>query len=83
MILNSQKSPSEMRLQQMIDRLKESDCRITPQRYAVLNVLASSSDHPSTESIHAKLIVKERYLNWSSVILAIDMMGKNLIHILM
>jgi Fur family transcriptional regulator, peroxide stress response regulator len=56
MILNSQKSASEMRLQQMIDRLKESDCRITPQRYAVLNVLASSLDHPSAESIHAKLI---------------------------
>jgi Fur family transcriptional regulator, peroxide stress response regulator len=56
MTLRSEKSSSEMRLQQMIERLRESDCRITPQRYAVLNVLASSSDHPSAESIHAKLI---------------------------
>lgn len=46
----------EVRLQQMIERLKESDCRITPQRYAVLNVLAHSPDHPSAESIHAELI---------------------------
>lgn len=53
---NTQKSSSELRLQQMIERLKESCCRITPQRYAVLNVLASSSDHPSAESIYAKLI---------------------------
>lgn len=40
----------------MIERLKESDCRITPQRYAVLHVLADSSDHPSAENIHAELI---------------------------
>jgi Fur family peroxide stress response transcriptional regulator len=46
----------KMRLQQMIERLKASDFRITPQRYAVLNVLANSPDHPSAESIHAKLI---------------------------
>jgi len=45
-----------MRLQQMIERLKESDCRITPQRYAVLSVLANSSDHPSVESIHEQLV---------------------------
>ncbi|SHO48270.1 Fur family transcriptional regulator, peroxide stress response regulator [Desulfopila aestuarii DSM 18488] len=45
-----------MRLEQMIERLKESDCRITPQRYAVLKVLANSSEHPSVESIHAKLV---------------------------
>ncbi len=51
-ILKSQKN----RLQQMIETLKNNDCRITPQRYAVLNVLAYSHDHPSAESIHAELI---------------------------
>lgn len=44
-----------MRLEQMLKTLKESDSRITPQRYAVLNVLAHSADHPSAESIHAEL----------------------------
>jgi Fur family peroxide stress response transcriptional regulator len=56
MIINLHNNIPEMRLQQMIKRLKESECRITPQRYAVLNVLAKSPDHPSAESIHAELI---------------------------
>lgn len=53
---NTHKKVTEHRLQQMLDRLKESEFRITPQRYAVLNVLATSPDHPSAESIHADLI---------------------------
>lgn len=56
MIMNLHNDLPEMRLQQMIEKLKESEFRITPQRYAVLNVLAKSSDHPSAESIHAELI---------------------------
>ncbi|WP_073613522.1 Fur family transcriptional regulator [Desulfopila aestuarii] len=56
MIPKLQKGSTGMRLEQMIERLKESDCRITPQRYAVLKVLANSSEHPSVESIHAKLV---------------------------
>ena len=39
----------QKRLQQMVGRLKDNNCRITPQRYAVLNVLALSNDHPSVE----------------------------------
>lgn len=54
--MNSPNDLPEMRLQQMIERLKKSEFRITPQRYAVLNVLAKSPDHPSAESIHAELI---------------------------
>ena len=53
---SAHKNVSEIRLRQMIDRLKESSCRITPQRYGVLKVLASSHEHPSAESIHADLI---------------------------
>lgn len=53
---NTHKKIIEIRLQQMVDKLKESDFRITPQRYAVLNVLATSPEHPSAESIHAELI---------------------------
>ena len=56
MIMNLHNDLPEMRLQQMIEKLKESEFRITPQRYAVLNVLAKSPDHPSAESIHAELI---------------------------
>jgi Fur family peroxide stress response transcriptional regulator len=53
---NTHKKVTEQRLQQMVDRLKASEFRITPQRYAVLNILATSPDHPSAESIHADLI---------------------------
>lgn len=53
---HSQNNLPKVRLQQMIERLKENDMRITPQRYAVLKILAYSSDHPSVESIHALLI---------------------------
>lgn len=56
MTTNSENTLPQKRLQQMIDRLKGGDFRITPQRYAVLNILANSFDHPSAESIHAQLI---------------------------
>lgn len=56
MVTNSHNNLPEIRLRQMIERLKESDYRITPQRYAVLNVLAKSPDHPSAESIYAELV---------------------------
>ncbi len=56
MVTNSRHNLPEIRLEQMLEKLKESDCRITPQRYAVLKVLAHSSDHPSAETIHAELI---------------------------
>jgi Fur family transcriptional regulator, peroxide stress response regulator len=56
MATNSHNNFPKIRLRQMIERLKESNFRITPQRYAVLNVLANSSDHPSAETIHADLI---------------------------
>ena len=47
---------SEERLEQMVQRLKENENRITPQRHAILNVLAHSVNHPSAESIYEKLV---------------------------
>ncbi|MBU1565797.1 MAG: transcriptional repressor [Proteobacteria bacterium] len=65
-----------MRLQQMIERLKASNCRITPQRYAVLNVLGSSSDHPSAENIHAKLIEHYPTMGLATVYKAIHLLKR-------
>ena len=42
----------DQRLNQMLSRLKEHDFRITPQRLAVLKVLAVSEGHPSVERIY-------------------------------
>jgi len=43
------------RLNQIIDRLKENQRRITPQRMAVLKILAASEGHPSVEKIYEKV----------------------------
>ncbi len=42
----------EQRLNQMLSKLKEHDFRLTPQRLAVLKVLAASEGHPTVEGIY-------------------------------
>lgn len=46
---------SGQRLQQMLDKLRGLDFRITPQRLAVLRILAASEDHPTAEQIFKKV----------------------------
>ena len=46
---------SEERFQQMLYKLKSLDFRITPQRLAVLRILAASEDHPTAEQIFEKV----------------------------
>jgi Fur family peroxide stress response transcriptional regulator len=43
---------AKQRLDQMLCKLKDHDFRITPQRLAVLKVLAASNGHPSVERIY-------------------------------
>ncbi|MBM3242109.1 transcriptional repressor [Candidatus Poribacteria bacterium] len=43
------------RLEQMLAKLRERGFRITPQRLAVLKILASSEDHPSVEQIYEQV----------------------------
>lgn len=45
----------EARLNRVFNSLKERDCRITPQRLAVLKILAESEDHPSVEQIYERV----------------------------
>ena len=42
----------QIRLNQMIKVLKEKGHRLTPQRLAVLKILAKSEGHPSAETIY-------------------------------
>ncbi len=44
------------RLEQMVQRLKDGGNRITPQRLAILKILAVSQGHPSVETIYTKLV---------------------------
>ncbi|QTA78193.1 Fur family transcriptional regulator [Desulfonema limicola] len=46
---------SEKRLEQMIGKLKNKGYRITPQRLAVLNILAESTEHPDVEKIYIQV----------------------------
>ena len=46
---------SEDRFQQMLDKLKSLDFRITPQRLAVLRILSAREDHPTAEQIFEKV----------------------------
>lgn len=52
-------SPTEDRFQQMLAKLKSRDFRVTPQRLAVLRILAESEEHPSAERIYEE--VKARF----------------------
>lgn len=39
----------------IIQKLKENGHKITPQRMAIVKILAKSEDHPSVEHIHVRL----------------------------
>lgn len=72
--MDSINNTPDMRLNQMLERLKESDLRITPQRYAVLHVLANSPDHPSVESIHAELLENYPTMSLATVYKTINLL---------
>jgi Fur family peroxide stress response transcriptional regulator len=49
----------QARLDELIQRLRERNYRITPQRLAILDILALSDGHPSAEHIHDQ--IKEEF----------------------
>lgn len=42
----------QVRLEQIIDKLRARDFRLTPQRLAVLKILAESRNHPTAEQVY-------------------------------
>jgi Fur family transcriptional regulator, peroxide stress response regulator len=46
---------SQKRLDQMIRVLKDKECRLTPQRLAILRILSKSEGHPSAEQIFEQI----------------------------
>jgi len=48
-------SDPEKRLTVMIDKLRDRGFRLTPQRIAVLKILAASAGHPSVERIYEQV----------------------------
>ena len=56
---SEKRTDPKIRLEQMLSALRKNDFRITPQRLAVLKILAVSKGHPSAEEIHSR--VKEDF----------------------
>ncbi len=46
---------ANVRLEEIVARMKESGCRLTPQRMAVLKILIEREDHPSVEQIYEQV----------------------------
>jgi len=45
----------EKRLAEMLSKIKSRDMRVTPQRLAVLRILAASEGHPSVDEIYKQV----------------------------
>ena len=58
MIKRADSANIKQRLNQMLSKLKEHDVRLTPQRLAVLKVLALSEGHPTVERIYETVRVE-------------------------
>lgn len=48
-------SDPDTRMQDMLAKLKSRDFRITPQRYAVVSILAKSAGHPSVDEVYQQV----------------------------
>ena len=43
------------RFETMVQKLRDNGHKITPQRLAIVKILAKSEDHPTVENIHAQI----------------------------
>ena len=50
-------SQPQERLEKILAKLRERQCRITPQRVAILKVLLGSTEHPSVEQVYTRVRV--------------------------
>ena len=46
---------SKVRYQEMVEKLKGSGCRLTPQRLALVRLLSETENHPSARQLHEEL----------------------------
>lgn len=75
--MENQEAVPQVRLEQMIEKLKKNEFRITPQRYAVLKILAESRNHPSAESIYEQLAADYPTMSPATVYKTISLLKKN------
>ncbi len=47
--------PSEQRLDDILDKLRQQEFRITPQRIAILKAFLNTDQHPSVEQVYSQV----------------------------
>ena len=55
MMHHSETAVTKKRIEEMLSKLKSRDFRITPQRLAVLRILAASEGHPTVDEIYKEV----------------------------
>jgi Fur family peroxide stress response transcriptional regulator len=53
--MTSEMPDSEARFEQLVAKLKRRDFRLTPQRVALLRLIAASEGHPSASHLHEQI----------------------------
>ena len=66
----------EQRLNQMLSKLKKHDFRLTPQRLAVLKVLAVSEGHPTVERIYETVRAEFPTTSIATIYKTVDLLKK-------
>jgi Fur family peroxide stress response transcriptional regulator len=56
-----------METRQLVARLRESGCKVTPQRLAVCEIILSSKEHPTADQIHEKVKKKHPTMSLATV----------------
>jgi len=55
MMHHSETAVTKKRIEEMLSKLKSRDFRITPQRLAILRILATSEGHPTVDEIYKEV----------------------------
>ena len=64
------------RLNRIITKLKEQRCRMTPQRLAVVKVLANSEEHLSAEKIYERVKVDFPFTSLATIYKTVTLLKK-------
>jgi Fur family transcriptional regulator, peroxide stress response regulator len=67
-------SDSQARYDGLIAKLRDRRCRLTPQRLAVLHVLASSLDHPSAVTLYDRVKSQFPTMSLATVYKTLDLL---------
>jgi Fur family peroxide stress response transcriptional regulator len=67
---------SDGRLNEMINTLREEGCRLTPQRLAVVKVLAESEEHLNVEKIYGRVKADFPYTSLATIYKTLTLLRK-------